>query len=594
MQSRPQLLTTIIEATCNDYFDQHTIEVIINNLVEKQEQFGEKFKDYDWIQNNIVVQAPPNVAESKEELEELQPQFIFTLTGWEIEFIQSVLTSLDTRLSDTKTHLRKAILDYYAVDPKLDGSEFLILQFLKEVGLLPAIQYAVCTSLITGGHDGGELTLSVAIKLLKNARLTLDALIENFSILSPYQLACEQDNPEILLTVFGVTEKFILEHLITASSCHNNFLEMLAYNKKNKILTKIIRDLPALDLVRIQYLDQSILEAKDVNLAASCHAKLAPLGGVNGFNLSIQELLNCLQPFIKKMIAQAHLSSEMQAFAQAQLKAIEVEKGREIFMTYDAIFKNFEFLMLKCQRGLILVHEDDDNGEREALISSHHFLNNHPHETFGQRYLQSKKKKLELATNLFQRSLELSIQEEAGDFFDGFSVWLEELITYSEHSQHDKANSLYKHDRSLLEAQCALDFFLKIQISQLAFLLYMKSIPDFLDDLFFQTQIGMQRFAMQQCTKLQDLVFLGFIKFIETEAKQTVLSLTNNPACTEQKMLAIKRWGLTKMELAKVPNDHSELAVRELSKALILKLNLLRQRVKKPEVVAKDLSFFSR
>lgn len=409
----------IIESSCQQLCPHIEIEFILLKFSENQEYYEAELSDIEWPKRFLTKTASQSVLQNTLQEDESSiptPQDTIAVTGWDTQVVVAILQSLCV----ANGTLAKNILDFYKIesDYKPSRKEAIIL-FLKQTKLFTALQYIIAISILTGGVEAAAIDLKKLLRLLDDAELELSDFI-NYSVAhSYYYLACDKDDPAILLTILNI-EKFNLKSLSVLLMQNENLLDHIFRSKKYNILKSIFHDLDELDLLAIKFLFKKMKTIEDESTLAVLKQKLKDDELFKQVRIHDEQmsLLNFIAVFCQKLTDMRSIDNDSKIFAAKLLAEIENEKYKVHFTMSQALYESFKVL-LRTVKAIPVQAERSSLSVRESLFTCH-----------KKEYINGKRNTLDHMTS-FLKDLLLSPTKDSDFILTVYFDWLIAAIAYN-------------------------------------------------------------------------------------------------------------------------------------------------------------------
>ncbi len=581
MHNRQQLIT-IIEAKCITKSGLINIADVLGHFIENQAIYEECVTNSEWIQAYFSTDKSIDLSNNSAQLIKT-----ISLSCWDITVTKLILESLSVNSQNKTKNLRSAILDFDNI--KLGSAEqnLAIIRFLKDAGILSAIQFICSISLLTGGYrEDTQLDIHTLAELLRNAELSWEDILGVSSMNSPYEMAIESDDPYILLNVLGERNVFRIDDLSQIIQPNKNLLSYLIQNKKYKILKKIFLDLQIDDIAKIKDIYKKLNEIRNVEVKDIVLEKLVLIDAKKNdiFHAKTTHLLNYIVRSINKIMLTIQLDQKTKDFAKNLLEEIQNEIKRPVFLMFGVLYNNYN-IFLEMTKNLQKNQNDSCQNEKNTKPAHLDVTKKSIIDEVSRQHIYPKKSKLEHATHEFLHEMKLD-DEIAEKLSNSLSKWLEVAIDYARSSEYEmkaKYSSSPLHNKLLVSMENVSHFLEKIQISEAAFSLNLKAIPDFLEDLIVPDShhLGFTAiFAFQQFLKIQHTLLGAFIELLKSEAKETIVALESNEAQNQKSFdKIVHRWGISGEILQSSKELDAKAKAKALSVTIIAKLEDLCLRV---------------
>ncbi|MDR3491934.1 MAG: hypothetical protein P4M12_07840 [Gammaproteobacteria bacterium] len=552
--------SSILTAYCEMDLRQIDAVDVIQDLAANQDAFEALFKSYEWFihySSNLKVKSLQESSSSSS-----AP----LLRGWDITLFKVILEKLSLAENNKEQALRSAIFIYYGV--KIEPGKnynYYIVNFLEAAGLLPALRYVVCISLLTGGLNSAELELNVLVKLLNDANLTFEEILGKEPVFSHLQMAMQADDPAILLTALNV-KKFKFENLNISFQVHQSLLAYAIHSKKINILVQMINDLSAENILKIKCINELLsLQNPEVTQAIKNKISEEVLQANSIKLINIEKLLYSMKTHLEKYVLLNDYPEKWRDYTKDLLTAVVTEIKRPCYDLYEGIYNSYCILMEDLYKPIV-----------EKLLSSSSSSSSHAdvHCTMMQEIsialMDMSKVKLKQTTREFEASLDL-YPKNIEQTWDCFSQWVDVAIDYQTISNSKKSH----YSINFAESHKALIFVLeRIQISLMAYRLELRNLPDFIQDmnqLHYVHRLEKNKGTLIAFLDSISHKFFAFLKVVLiAEAKKSYADVAAQGSTVEQLRKISRLWAVYPLQ-----QDDRDAQVDQINFVIRDKLNNL-------------------
>jgi len=417
------------------------------------------------------------------------------------------------------------------------------MKFLQDAGLLSAIQYVICISLLTGGENPAQLGLKLVVKLLKDANLRWEDILGNDILFNHYELAMENDNPIILLSLLE-TDKFNLSNLNTTTQINQNLINFIIDNNKINILKKVINDLSAEDLLNLKCFHK-ILKIQNESIIDAINNKVTERSQYynNSKQFKINNLLMSMKDHIDKCLCIKDYPEAWKAYSKSLLSAIDTEIKNSYLNLYEGIFNSY-IILINALHKINL----GDMGSLHHSFPEHSIVQPNMIQGTTTALMDSLKIKLKQATGVLEKKLNQH-PENFHLTLDCFNQWLDIAITYQNKKNDKKEYSPIQFVESHRELGYVLE---RIRISAAAYALGLRNLPDFIIDMLSIQDIhGLKKnkgslMAAIEVIKVKLFAFLHL--HVSVEANNSIKDIRSENKTLDQLRVISHQWGMDPLQ----------------------------------------------